>query len=77
MAAVLHAAFSLFFFWSVNSLLFSIGIQWISDVVQVTGTRFSYTQTFIPFRVLFRISVIIVCSINFPMLFSGYFKSDI
>ena len=43
-AAVLHAALSLSVFlsggegWSVNSLLFSIGIQWISDVL-VSGYR--------------------------------------
>ena len=62
-AALVHAACFFFFFFPVNSLLFSIGVEWISAVF-VLGVQeldsvihrcllplgLSYTQMFAPFR---------------------------
>lgn len=58
-AAVLHAALSLSRGgkWSVNSLLLSIGIQWISDVFKARLQKLdsvTHRHLSIPFR-LFRI----------------------
>ena len=74
-AALLHA--SLFFFLTVISLLFSIGIESTSDVVFASSVQklslIIYGHLYFLFYVLFCIEVITVYSINFPLLFSSSF----
>lgn len=66
-----------FFFLTVISLLFSIGIESTSDVVFASSVQklslIIYGHLYFLFYVLFCIEVITVYSINFPLLFSSSF----
>ena len=69
---------SYFFPFSVNSLLFSIGVElisetvFVSDVQELDSVMLIHRRLSILFWFLFHIWMITVCSINFPMLLSTF-----